>query len=125
MKQDADPILYASNIGSMTSQLNRMSLCCRVYLKSLCAHMWNTQASQGTFVPAKAWLITTLDTYRTLVCTHNNYITNVTAIKIEAMVAEKEIEVENKKVTIKHYLQTMTTLIELMKMTNNSGSKGK
>eukprot|EP00957_Ditylum_brightwellii_P002968 227194-Ditylum_brightwellii.AAC.1 len=43
----------------------------RLYLKSLLSHVWNDAQLRGTFVPAQACLVTSLETYKNLLRNHN------------------------------------------------------
>eukprot|EP00957_Ditylum_brightwellii_P097979 7462629-Ditylum_brightwellii.AAC.1 len=47
-------------------------------LKSLMLHAWASTKLQGQFVPAKAWLLTSIDAYRNLLRIHNAYIKETT-----------------------------------------------
>ena len=62
--------------------------------------MPNTNKPRGTFVPAKAYLVTSPDCYKNILGRHNRYINDITVIVIEELhpkVLDKEIEVANKK----------------------------
>eukprot|EP00957_Ditylum_brightwellii_P109599 8359305-Ditylum_brightwellii.AAC.1 len=91
-------------------------------------HAWNSATYCGKFVPAKAWLITSPDAYRSLLNGHYIYIENTTSITIEGFhlrVASTDIVVSGEKVLIKDYLLRKTNLIESMERTNSSGDTGK
>eukprot|EP00957_Ditylum_brightwellii_P073081 5553714-Ditylum_brightwellii.AAC.1 len=85
------------------------------------SHAWNSATYRGKFVPAKVWLITSPDAYRSLLNGHYKYIENTTSITIEGFhprVASKDIVVFGEKVLIKDYLLRKTNLIKSMERTN-------
>eukprot|EP00957_Ditylum_brightwellii_P044893 3404604-Ditylum_brightwellii.AAC.1 len=48
--------------------------------------MWETATHpRGTFIPARAWLITSPETYKTLLRKHNVYLQSTTAIALEGI----------------------------------------
>eukprot|EP00957_Ditylum_brightwellii_P117403 8954528-Ditylum_brightwellii.AAC.1 len=94
-----------------------------LYLKSLMLHAWNSATYRGKFVPAKAWLITSPDAYRSLFNGHYKYIDKTTSITIKGFhprVASKDIAVSGEKILIKEYLLGKTNLIKSMERTNSS-----
>eukprot|EP00957_Ditylum_brightwellii_P078086 5936233-Ditylum_brightwellii.AAC.1 len=92
-------------------------------------HSWgDCEVLHGTFAPAKVWLVTSPDCYQTLLQNHNQPVNNITAITIEGFcptIADKEIAVSPKKVSIREYLLWNNKLIEDMECTNDSTDKGK
>eukprot|EP00957_Ditylum_brightwellii_P033762 2558543-Ditylum_brightwellii.AAC.1 len=100
----------------------------RLFLKSLLSYVWEKSKLYGTFVPARACLVTSPETYRKLLCNHNSYIKSTTAIAIEGIhpqVAYKEIVMSAEQVTIRKFLLKKTKLIESMELTNSSEDRGK
>eukprot|EP00957_Ditylum_brightwellii_P110464 8424755-Ditylum_brightwellii.AAC.1 len=91
--------------------------------------MWETATHpRGTFIPARAWLITLPEMYKTLLRKHNVYLQSTTAIALEgthAEVATTEIAVTSERVLIREYLTRKSTLIESMEQTNKTESDGK
>eukprot|EP00957_Ditylum_brightwellii_P040575 3071252-Ditylum_brightwellii.AAC.1 len=92
------------------------------------SHAWAKTKLRGQFVPTKAWLVTSRDTYHNLLCLHNSYIEDITIITIERIhpsVANKYISVASETMSIKDCLLQKTDLIESMERTNNLKEKSK
>eukprot|EP00957_Ditylum_brightwellii_P060494 4593123-Ditylum_brightwellii.AAC.1 len=100
-----------------------------LYLKYMMSHTWEAlETLRGKFIPAKAWLLTSPKTYHMFLHKQNKYINGTTSITAEGLhptVADKEIEVSQKNVSIRDYLLCKSKLIESMECTNNSSDQGK
>eukprot|EP00957_Ditylum_brightwellii_P200889 15313461-Ditylum_brightwellii.AAC.1 len=91
--------------------------------------MWETTTHpKGVFIPARAWLITLSEMYKTLLQKHNTYLQNTTAIALEGIhleVATTEIEVNSEWIPVQEYLTRKSNLIESMEQTNKTTSDKK
>eukprot|EP00957_Ditylum_brightwellii_P127100 9690305-Ditylum_brightwellii.AAC.1 len=91
--------------------------------------MWETTTHpKGMFIPARAWLITLLETYKTLLQKHNAYLQNTTAIVLEGIhseVAKTEIERNSEWKSVQEYVTRKSNLMESMERTNKTDSDGK
>eukprot|EP00957_Ditylum_brightwellii_P031362 2377248-Ditylum_brightwellii.AAC.1 len=80
------------------------------------------------FIPARVWLITLPETYKTLLRKHNAYLQNTTAIALEGIhsnVAKTAIEGNSEWKSVQEYLTRKSNLIELMERTNKTDSDRK
>eukprot|EP00957_Ditylum_brightwellii_P078327 5955837-Ditylum_brightwellii.AAC.1 len=88
--------------------------------------MWETTTHpKGMFILARAWLITSPETYKTLLQKHNVYLQNTTAIALEGIhskVAKTEIERNSEWKSVQEYLTRKSNLIESMERTNKTDS---